>query len=315
MAAFQQSTPSSDDLKLASIRSPSVNESPTVISKVYNTEYERALVHTSLDPWSGRAFKLYLIVMVGFLNAVSSGFDGSLMSGINAMDQFLNYFHYTGLGESTGIVFMIYIVGNCVGSLFAGPITDVSGRRGGMFTGAIFILVGSAVIVSAQNISAFMSYVCTKVYIRFRDRNLYNGGSNVDHGIGSSSMARKARGIVQFLLFYWKHSCNGRNGWDGKDELDVGMEAPFDATDYTSGKEMFSSRRGDLLKLPSPRWLIQKGRFNEAKEILIKHHSNDGKTNPIIELQLQEFQQSIKAKDSEPVSNIPHRYCAQKVEV
>ncbi len=29
--------------------------------------------------------------MVGFLNAVSSGFDGSLMSGINAMDQYLDY--------------------------------------------------------------------------------------------------------------------------------------------------------------------------------------------------------------------------------
>lgn len=29
--------------------------------------------------------------MVGFLNAVSSGFDGSLMSGINAMDQYLDF--------------------------------------------------------------------------------------------------------------------------------------------------------------------------------------------------------------------------------
>jgi hypothetical protein len=29
--------------------------------------------------------------MVGFLNAVSSGFDGSLMGGINAMPQYLHY--------------------------------------------------------------------------------------------------------------------------------------------------------------------------------------------------------------------------------
>jgi len=35
--------------------------------------------------------QLYFIVMVGFLNAVSSGFDGSLMGGINAMDQYLDY--------------------------------------------------------------------------------------------------------------------------------------------------------------------------------------------------------------------------------
>ena len=29
--------------------------------------------------------------MVGFLNAASSGFDGSLMGGINAMEQYLDY--------------------------------------------------------------------------------------------------------------------------------------------------------------------------------------------------------------------------------
>ena len=37
--------------------------------------------------------QLYFIVMVGFMNAVSSGFDGSLMSGINDMKQYQNYVH------------------------------------------------------------------------------------------------------------------------------------------------------------------------------------------------------------------------------
>ncbi|KAK0492650.1 hypothetical protein EDD18DRAFT_1079457 [Armillaria luteobubalina] len=72
-----------------------------------NAEFSKAVETTLLDPRSKRAFKLYFIVMVGFLNAVSSGFDGSLMSGINAMDQYLSYFGYEQVGVSTGIVFMI----------------------------------------------------------------------------------------------------------------------------------------------------------------------------------------------------------------
>ena len=59
-------------------------------------------------------------------------------------------------GASTGIVFLIYTVGNCVGSLFAGPASDVWGRRGGMVIGGTFILFGSAIITAAKNEGYFL---------------------------------------------------------------------------------------------------------------------------------------------------------------
>ncbi|KAJ3785995.1 general substrate transporter [Lentinula aff. detonsa] len=293
------STLEDDELKLASIRSPSVNNSPVLISKVYNTEYEKALFETSLNPWSRRAFKLYLIVMVGFLNAVSSGFDSSLMSGINAMDQYLDYFHYSGLGKSTGIVFMIYIVGNCVGSFFAGPITDLAsqisalfGRRGGMFTGAIFILVGSAVIVSAHNINAFMG-----------------GRFILGFGIAISTTAAPTW-ITELAPPQWR----GRLGASYNSCFFIGS---IPATGAMVGTVKMNSTWAWRLPLmlqiippiiiisfvwflpESPRWLVQKGKFDQAKKILVEYHSNDGKTNPIIELQLREFQESIEAKKAE----------------
>ncbi|KAI0714846.1 hypothetical protein C8Q76DRAFT_692837 [Earliella scabrosa] len=66
-------------------------------------------------PWRSRgvgmgnqrrcAISLYFIChMVGFLNAVSSGFDGSLMGGINAMSPaYQDYFGYEAVGASTRI--------------------------------------------------------------------------------------------------------------------------------------------------------------------------------------------------------------------
>ena len=46
----------------------------------------------------------------------------------------------------------------------------------------------------------------------------------------------------------------------------------------------------------SPRWLVSRGRVDEARAVMIKYHSSDGKTNPLIELQLREFQEMIEVR-------------------
>lgn len=51
---------------------------------------------------------------------------------------------------------ILSVAGNCVGSLFAGPFCDLWGRRGAMFVGGFFILLGSAVVTSAQTAEAFI---------------------------------------------------------------------------------------------------------------------------------------------------------------
>lgn len=45
---------------------------------------------------------------------------------------------------------MIYTIGSMVGSLFTGPICDQWGRRVGMISGSLFIMLGAAVQTAAQ---------------------------------------------------------------------------------------------------------------------------------------------------------------------
>lgn len=61
------------------------------------------------------------------------------------------YFHMETAGSTTGIVFMIYAVGNLCGSLVVGPITDSWGRRWGMFMGSAIVIAGAAVQGSAYS--------------------------------------------------------------------------------------------------------------------------------------------------------------------
>ena len=52
----------------------------------------------------------------------------------------------------------------------------------------------------------------------------------------------------------------------------------------------------------SPRWLVSRGRIEEARAVMLRYHSTDGKTsNPLIEFQLREFEEMIEVRKMEPV--------------
>ncbi|KAJ7916244.1 general substrate transporter [Mycena leptocephala] len=274
-----------DDVK----STPDVMDGTEAIAEVYNPNFQAAVVKSNLNAFSRRSLMLYFIVMVGFLNAVSSGFDGSLMGGINAMPQYLHYFGYESSGPATGIVFMIYVSGNCAGALFAGPATEVYGRRGGMFLGGFFILVGVVVSVTAQSIHAFIG-----------------GRFVLGFGIAISTTAAPTW-VTELAPPQWR----GRLGALYNSCFFIGS---IPATGSMVGTEKMNStwawRMPLLLQIvpplivmtcvwflpESPRWLISRGRTEEARQILIDYHSNDGQSNAVIELEMAEFQEQIAVK-------------------
>jgi MFS family permease len=100
---------------------------------------------------------------------------GSLMGGLNAMDTYHDYFHmsvslnlrsnlrwYTDIsrksaGSSTGITFAIYNIGSIPAVFFSGPVNDYWGRRAGMFTGAIIVVIGTCIQAPSVNRGMFLA--------------------------------------------------------------------------------------------------------------------------------------------------------------
>lgn len=60
---------------------------------------------------SPNMIRLYLIMSIGYLVSTMNGFDSSLMGAINAMKPYQETFGLNGKGSSTGIIFIIYQVG------------------------------------------------------------------------------------------------------------------------------------------------------------------------------------------------------------
>ncbi|KAI4797177.1 general substrate transporter [Aureobasidium sp. EXF-8845] len=113
-------------------------------------------VHIKQSPWTSSMWKLYGCLTIAYLCGCLNGYDGSLMGGLNAMDTYHEYFHMTSAGSSTGITFAIYNIGSIPAVFFCGPVNDYFGRRVGMFTGAIIVVIGTCIQAPSINRGMFL---------------------------------------------------------------------------------------------------------------------------------------------------------------
>ena len=107
--------------------------------------FQEALAKEPPRPWAPRSFVLYLACLVGFFCSTCNGYDGSLLNNLFINPNFKDFFHGSNEGIWAGIVTSMYQIGSVVVLPFIGPTIDYFGRRGGMFAGAVIIIIGTIV--------------------------------------------------------------------------------------------------------------------------------------------------------------------------
>lgn len=71
-----------------SLRSTTSHHTEQRITTVSHVGFSDALIAQKPRPFTKTMFKLYFFLLVAFMNSCINGYDGSLMSGINAMKQY-----------------------------------------------------------------------------------------------------------------------------------------------------------------------------------------------------------------------------------
>ncbi|RDB19823.1 Lactose permease [Hypsizygus marmoreus] len=289
-----------DEKALSSPQSPEpdVPQNAKII-EVVNADYALALsTGPQLSPTSLRSFQLYAILLVAFMGSLSNGFDGSVMSAVNGMDQYLHYFNIDGLdagggvGTVTAIIFGIYSIGSIVGVSIAGPVADRFGRRGGMFLGSFIIIIGAIVVTIAKN-----------------THYLLGGRFVLGFGVAITTTAAPSyvvemsppqwRGRLTGLYntFYYSGSilCTGITIATGRLNSTTSWRAPL-AVQIAPASILAIF----AYFLPeSPRWLLSVGRKDEARHILAKYHGNDDPNAPLVLLEWREYEEAVKLDASD----------------
>ncbi|BFZ65202.1 hypothetical protein YB2330_006365 [Saitoella coloradoensis] len=237
-------------------------------------------------PWSKQMLKLYGILLVLYLCATMQGYDGSLMGSINALNEYQDYFKGQ---HNTGLVFSIYQIGQICASAFLW-ISDTWGRRFSVAAGLSIVILGTIVQGTAHTMNQFIAgrfllafgsgvpamtaplFVVELAHPNYRGTltGLYNtlwymGSIIATFTVYGTSINMPGSNLT-FLLPIW---------------LQLLCPAISLVLMY-------------LLVPESPRWLIANGKFEQAKDFIIKYHGENDPSHPLVELELAEIEEAIR---------------------
>ncbi|KAF4981022.1 hypothetical protein FZEAL_3074 [Fusarium zealandicum] len=217
-------------------------------------------------PWYSdwTLWKLNLLLLSGLLTQTATGFDSSMLNGMQSLPQWQEFF---GEPKGTRLGAMTFGPngGVLISILISSQLCDWFGRRKPIFGGSILIIAGSIIQTCSHNYDMF---VASRFVIGF--------------GLGIVSTAAPPllsevtypthRGqVVSFMMVSWPLGALIA-AWVTFGTFK--MEGSWSWRLPSLLQATFSVVQGTLVLFApeSPRWLIYKGRYKEAKDILVKWH-------------------------------------------
>ena len=235
------------------------------------------------SPWTKPNLIIYCCSLFGFFCATMNGYDGSLINNLLQNKWFQEAYGAKNDGIWAGIIASIYQIGGVVALPFVGPVVDGFGRRIGMGTGSLLIVLGTIIQGTANSTGQFMggrfllgfgvSFAVTSgpTYVVEINHPAYRGVVGAMYNTLWFSGAIVASGAARGAL-----NVGGDYSW----KLITWLQALF------AGIVLIFC----LLLPESPRWLYVHNKKDEAKAVLTKYHGNGNPDSAWVQLQLNEYE-------------------------
>ncbi|CCM03950.1 uncharacterized protein FIBRA_06103 [Fibroporia radiculosa] len=232
-----------------------------------------------------RLITLHAWIVLLLITSSVNGFDGSLMNSFQSLSAWEDYFHKPE-GSILGLLNAIQNIGALAAYPFAPYLTDGIGRRRTIWFGASIMLVGVALQTAAQNLGMFIG---ARFCIGFGVTFATNSAPLL---VTEISYPRYRAQLTSLYNSLW-YSGNIIASW-----------TTF-GTEYISGNWSWripSIMQGIppilqfflvLMAPESPRWLISKGREEQALKVLAYYHADSDEQDPLVQYEFEEIKAAI----------------------
>ncbi|KAJ5128295.1 hexose transporter protein [Penicillium atrosanguineum] len=236
---------------------------------------------------------VYLTLWAAMITSATNGYDGSLMNGLEAMDSWNeSYNHPTG--STLGLLAAAMSIGSMLSIPVVPYVADVFGRRAGVVTGCIIMLFGVALVSIGYHIALF---VVGRIILGF--------------GLGIAQLTdideKECSPLLVTELVHPQHRAIYSTIYNSLWYVGslIGACVAL-GTNHIQGSE-WSWRVPCLLQgIPSicqlifiwtvpesPRWLISKGKLEQAKQVLAYVHAQGDENDALVNAEFDEIQQTI----------------------
>ncbi|ODQ62882.1 hypothetical protein WICANDRAFT_50734 [Wickerhamomyces anomalus NRRL Y-366-8] len=232
--------------------------------------------------------KLNLILLIVSLTSTNTGYDGSLLNAFQSIPDWrmaMNNPSGAVLGAiNNGVVF-----GCILGFPFASPIGDRYGRRHAVTIGNIVMIIGTVI----------QSY--SRAYAMFLVARIIIGFGNFISSVSSPSLISELsypthrQAVTAFFNSNWYLGAIIA-GWVSFGTRNVGSNWSWRIPTILQG--LFPVIQFFLIYLvpESPRWLISKGRNQEARDLLLKYHAGGDESvgGALVDFEMSEIELALE---------------------
>ncbi len=241
--------------------------------------------------------KLNFLLLAPIFAQVVSGYDGSMMNGLQAVKAWQTSFN-NPTGQRLGTMNNGVTIGTLVVTPFTSYFTDWFGRKWSLIMGCLVILLGAAIQGAAQNFGMFI-------------------GARIILGVGSciSSVAAgpwliecayptQRAAVTSFLLASWSFGSffAALVTWGSFNGNLVTSSWSWRLPSVLQGFLPLVQIAIALFAPESPRWLVSKGREREARNFFVKYHAAGDENSILVSYQMAEVEATLEEEKIQKMS-------------
>jgi len=228
---------------------------------------------------------LYICLMFAVLTSATNGYDGSMMNGLQALPQWLDSFHNPS-APTRGLLNAIMSVGSIVALPITPYIADIAGRRAGIITGCIIMIIGVVLQSIGINIQMFIAA-----------RFLIGFGVAIAHGSAPLLIAElvhpQHRAIFTTIYNSTWYFGSIVAAWLTYGTFTIPNAWSWRIPSMVQAGPSVIQLIAIWLVPESPRYLIAKGKNEKALQILGKCHARGDVNDELVQIEYREIRETL----------------------